>query len=57
MAQKIYRILAIAALILAILGAVSFGGGIRPVNIDAFLFPLLISGIFFLLYRKISDQT
>lgn len=52
MSRKTYKIIASIALVISIIGLVSFIGGIRPVNIGAFVFPLLISGIFFCLYKK-----
>ena len=52
MSRKTYKIIAIIALVISIIGLVSFIGGIKPVNIGAFVFPLLISGIFFWLYKK-----
>lgn len=52
MSRKTYKIIAIIALVISVIGLVSFFGGIRPVNIGAFVFPLLISGIFFWLYKK-----
>lgn len=52
MNKKTYKVIAIIALAISIIGFVSFIGGIKPVNIGAFVFPLLISGIFFWLYKK-----
>lgn len=52
MSRKTYKIIAVIALVISIIGLVSLIGGIRPVNIGAFVFPLLISGIFFWLYKK-----
>ena len=52
MNSKTYKITAIIALVISIIGLLSFIGGIKPVNIGAFVFPLLISGIFFWLYKK-----
>lgn len=52
MSRKTYKIIAIIALVISIIGLVSFIGGIKTVNIGAFVFPLLISGIFFRLYKK-----
>lgn len=52
MKNKIYKIIAIIALVISIIGLVSFIGGIKPVNIGAFVFPLLVSGIFFWLHQK-----
>ncbi len=52
MNKKTCKIIAIIALVISIIGLLSFIGGIRPVNIGAFIFPLLISGIFFWMYKK-----
>ena len=52
MNKKNYKTFAIIALVVSIIGFVSFVGGIKPVNIGAFIFPLLVSGIFFWLYKK-----
>ncbi|MBQ3108491.1 MAG: hypothetical protein IJC67_02645 [Clostridia bacterium] len=52
MSKKTCKIIAIIALIVSAIGLVSFVGGIRPVNIGAFVFPLLIGGVFFGLYKK-----
>ena len=52
MNKKTYKTIAIIALVVSIIGLVSFVGGIKPVNIGAFVFPLLVSGIFFWLYKK-----
>ena len=52
MNKKTYKTIAIIALVVSIIGLVSFVGGIKPVNIGVFVFPLLVSGIFFWLYKK-----
>lgn len=52
MNKKTYKTIAIIALVVSIIGLVSFVGGIKPVNIGAFVFPFLVSGIFFWLYKK-----
>ena len=52
MNKKTYKTIAIIALVVSIIGLVSFVGGIKPVTIGAFVFPLLVSGIFFWLYKK-----
>ena len=44
MNKKTYKTIAIIALVVSIIGLVSFVGGIKPVNIGAFVFPLLVSG-------------
>ena len=52
MKKKTCKTIAIIALVVSIIGFVSFAGGIKPVNIGAAVFPLLVSGIFFWLYKK-----
>ena len=52
MNKKTYKTIAIIALVVSIIGLVSLVGGIKSVNIGAFVFPLLVSGIFFWLYKK-----
>ena len=52
MKKKTCKIIAIIALIVSAIGLISFIGGIRPVNIGVFVFPLLIGGIFFGLCKK-----
>lgn len=52
MNKKTYKTIAIIALVVSIIGLVSFIGGIKPVNIGACVFPLLISVIFFWIYKK-----
>ena len=52
MNKKTYRIIAIITLDISGIGLLSFIGGIKPVNIGAFVFPLLVSGIFFWLYGR-----
>ena len=51
MNKKACKVIAIIALVISVIGLVSFDGGVRPVNIGAFVFPLLVSGIFFWLYK------
>lgn len=36
----------------SLLGLASFLGGIKPVNIGAFVFPLLLAAAAFILYKK-----
>lgn len=55
MTKKTYKAIAIIALVVSIIGLVSFAGGIKPVNIGAVVFPLFVSAIFFWLYKK-QDQ-
>ncbi len=52
MNRIIYKIIAIISMVISIIGLLSFLGDIKPVNIGVFVFPLLISGLFFLLYKK-----
>ena len=52
MSRKTHKIIAIIALVISIIGLVSFIGGIKPVNIGTFVFPFVISCIFFWLYKK-----
>ena len=52
MNKKTYKIIAIITLAISGIGLLSFIGGIKPVNIGAFVFPLLVSGIFFWLYGR-----
>ena len=51
MNRNIYKIIAITSMVISIIGLLSFLGGIKPVNIGAFVFPLLISGIFFFIFK------
>lgn len=37
---------------MSLLGLTSFLGGIKPVNIGAFVFPLLLAAAAFILYKK-----
>lgn len=43
MRAKIYRVIMYIALLIAVLGFISFIGGIRAVNIGAFVFPALVA--------------
>lgn len=52
MRKNTFRIIAIVALIVAIFGLLSYVGSMRPVNLGAFIFPMIISGVFFWLYKK-----
>lgn len=52
MNEKIYKSITIITLVISVIGFVSFIGGIKHVNIGAFIFPLIVSGIFFRLYKK-----
>ena len=46
------KIIAISAMAAALIGLASFAGRTRGVNLGAFIFPLLISVIFFFLYKR-----
>lgn len=50
--MKSYLFLSIFCLILALLGLLSFFGGMRSVNAGVFVFPLLLTLLFWYLYRK-----
>lgn len=52
MNKKTYKIISIVATAIAVIGLLSFVGGIRPVNIWAFLFPAVIAIWAFGKYRK-----
>lgn len=52
MNKKTYKIITIIAMIIAVIGLVSFFGGIRPVNIGIFVLPALIAVWSFYNYRK-----
>ena len=52
MNKKTYKTIAIIALVVSIIGLVSFIGDIKPVNIGAFVFLLLVSSVFYWLYKK-----
>ena len=56
MNKKTYKTIAIIALVVSIIGLVSFVGGIKPVNIGAFVFPLLVSGFCLLALQKEVSQ-
>lgn len=52
MTKKTCKGCAIACLLISLLGLASFLGGIKPVNIGAFVFPLLLAAAAFILYKK-----
>ena len=54
--KQAYKIIAIIAMVISIIGLVSFIGGVKPVNIGVFVFPLLISGVAFLRYKKVVTE-
>lgn len=52
MKKKTYLIISIIAAVAAVIGLISFIGGIKPVNIGAFVFPLLLAAVMFFQYKK-----
>ena len=52
MTKKTCKGCAIACLLISLLGLASFLGGIKPVNIGAFVFPLLLAASAFIFYKK-----
>ena len=52
MTKKTYLVISVIAAIAAVIGLVSFIGGIRPVNIGAFVFPLLFAVVMYRQYKK-----
>lgn len=50
--MKLYRFFAILFLVLGCLGLAAFFGGMRSVNAGVFVFPFLLSLLFWMLYRK-----
>lgn len=52
MTKKIYKILAIVFCIISLIGLVSFIGGIKHVNIGAFVFPFILAIVSFVLYKR-----
>lgn len=52
MNRELCRTIAIIALVVAVIGLLAFVGGVRPVNIGAFVFPLLVSGVFYWLSAR-----
>ncbi len=52
MSRNIYKALSIMAAAISAIGLASFLGGMRRVNIGAFIFPFLIGGVFLFLYKK-----
>lgn len=52
MKPKTYKIIAYIAAAVAVLGLLSFFGGIKPVNIGAAVFPALIALWAFYKYKK-----
>ena len=56
MRAKAYRMIMYIASVIAALGLISFIGGVKPVNIGAFVFPALIAIWAFYNYRKDKKQ-
>ena len=56
MTKKTCKGCAIACLLISLLGLVSFLGGVKPVNIGAFVFPLLPAAAAFILYNKKKEK-
>ena len=52
MSKKNHKILAIICFVISLIGLASFVGGIKPVNIGAFVFPLILAMVTFILYKK-----
>ena len=52
MNKKTYKIIVIVSTVIAVIGLISFVGGIHPVNIGAFIFPESIALWAFYKYRK-----
>ena len=52
MQKKIYRNIAVLFAAITLLGLLAYFGGIRPVNIGVFVFPALIAGAAFYMYKK-----
>lgn len=52
MNRNIYKVLAIVLAIVAVIGLVSFFGGIRAVNAGAFICPAALAIVFWALYKR-----
>ena len=52
MTRTAYKVLAIIFAVIAVIGLISFIGGVRAVNIGAFVFPLILAIVSFVLYRR-----
>ena len=52
MSSKTYFIISMIAFAVSVIGLISFWGGVRSVNLGAFLFPLLIAALSFFKYAK-----
>lgn len=51
--KKTYKTITIIATVVAVIGLISFVGGIKPVNIGAFVFPAVIALWAFCKYRRV----
>lgn len=56
MSRKTYKIIMVIALIVSTIGLISFIGGIKPVNIGAFIFPALIAIWAFYNYSRKTNE-
>ena len=52
MSKKAYKAISIIACVIAVIGLLSYMGGIHTVNWGAFVFPAVISVGAFLMYKK-----
>ena len=52
MSKKAYKAISIIAGVIAVIGLLSWIGGIHAVNLGAFVFPAVISVGAFLMYKK-----
>ncbi len=52
MRKKTCFVIFIISAVVAVIGLLSFLGGLKPVNIGAFLFPAVVSISMFCMYKK-----
>lgn len=52
MKRNTYKIIAIIMTVVSLIGLASFVSDIKHGNIGAFVFPVLVSGIFYWLYKR-----
>ena len=57
MSKKTYRILAIVWTLIAVIGLLAYVGGIRRVNIGAFVFPLSLAITFWSRSRRKDERS
>ncbi len=57
MSGKTYLVISILFAVISLIGLVSLIGGIRIVNVGAFVFPLLIAIFAFLKYRNMGKDS